>query len=739
MRRLHALLFPDPPRTLPHARAWNIACRTAHLAATGVLLGGHAFDVSEARLRLALHLSLATGLGLIFLEAYPSCRWFCQGRGVLVLLKLGLLGLVPFFWEYRLALLLTIVVIASVGSHMPSRFRYFSLVHGRVLGERAKDKAPPPALRYDVCDLGGGDTVPSKRDEATHKGGSANMGRAPCARTGIVDKGAAVMLAALAAAGLVYVATMWRAAPVGGTTAAPRHLAATQPLAAAADPTEVPDQAAPPADPVALGAKLFETHCAACHGTTGDGQGLAARFLYPRPRNFLDGKFRLVTSNNRIPTDDDLLRVITRGMPGSAMFPFGHLSDGERRALVAHVRLLTRKGVEARLRKAAADSGEDADAEQIAADVKRLTEPDKVIDVPALAQGDLLARGKLLYNAQCATCHGETGKGDGGKEQKDDDGTPTRPRDLTRGIFKGSRDRDQLYARVLLGLPGSPMPASPHLKPEEIDGLVAYVQSFSSPEVQALVEHKRQTLAARRTTAKLGDDIPAAVWEAAPAAAVVLSPLWWREYAEPGLRVQAVHDGETLAVRLTWKDGTRNGLATRVDEFEDMAAVQLYKGKAEPFLGMGADGAPADLWLWRAGSQRDLTAMAADHQLDDYPLDTSIYKRFANGKPPADLQTARAAGNQHATREGSASNLTAGGFTTTTFRPKPSQKVSARAEWRDGAWSVVLRRPLRVGTEDGYALAPGDTCSVAFAVWDGAARDRNGQKLVSIWHDLMIE
>jgi hypothetical protein len=29
--------------------------------------------------------------------------------------------------------------------------------------------------------------------------------------------------------------------------------------------------------------------------------------------------------------------------------------------------------------------------------------------------------------------------------------------------------------------------------------------------------------------------------------------------------------------------------------------------------------------------------------------------------------------------------------------------------------------------------------SVAFALWDGAARDRNGQKLVSIWHDLTLE
>jgi hypothetical protein len=135
--RLRSLLFPEPVRTLPHARAWNIAWRTAHLAATGVLLGGHAFDVHPNRLRLCLYLSIATGLVLVFLEAYPSCRWFYQGRGLLVLLKLLLLCLIPWLWDYRLVILLVVVVIASVGSHMPARFRYYSVVHRRVLDGKA--------------------------------------------------------------------------------------------------------------------------------------------------------------------------------------------------------------------------------------------------------------------------------------------------------------------------------------------------------------------------------------------------------------------------------------------------------------------------------------------------------------------------------------------------------------------------------------------------------------------------
>ena len=43
MASLSTLLFPSPRRRLPHSRWWNIAARTVHLAATGVLLGGHAF------------------------------------------------------------------------------------------------------------------------------------------------------------------------------------------------------------------------------------------------------------------------------------------------------------------------------------------------------------------------------------------------------------------------------------------------------------------------------------------------------------------------------------------------------------------------------------------------------------------------------------------------------------------------------------------------------------------------
>jgi hypothetical protein len=114
-------------------RAWNVAFRTAHIAAMGVLLGGHAFDVQPERLVPSLWLSVATGVLLACSEAGPGWLWFHQLRGLMTLGKLVLVAVVPWFWPWRLPILLVVVVIASVGSHMPARFRYYSVLYREVI------------------------------------------------------------------------------------------------------------------------------------------------------------------------------------------------------------------------------------------------------------------------------------------------------------------------------------------------------------------------------------------------------------------------------------------------------------------------------------------------------------------------------------------------------------------------------------------------------------------------------
>lgn len=501
--------------------------------------------------------------------------------------------------------------------------------------------------------------------------------------------------------------------------------------------------AAAAARPVS-GADLYRSLCAGCHGDKGDGNGVAAPFLYPRPRDFSEAQFRLVSTKNTIPADADLELVIRQGMPGSAMVSFGHLADADITALVGEVRRFIREGQEQRLRKYYADAGEEVSDEDLAKTVSRVTRPGEPVPVPAsmpAATKESIERGGILYRdvkLGCVSCHGESGKGDGVQEQKNLDGMPTRPRDFTQGIFKGGRDAKQLYIRVRRGMPGSPMPAAPFLSDQQVGDLVQFILSLSPPDASIRVTHRRQQILARRINRLVGE-VPEAAW--GTATPIVVAPLWWRDQPDARLRVQALHDGQTLAVRLTWRDDSANDRVTRPEQFEDMAAVQLSQTRPEPFLGMGATNQGIDLWLWRATWQDK--GRVSESLLDDYPFDQPHYKALLKGKEAGqpDFNTARAAGNLNARPDGkaSASTLMAKGPGSATLRPAVSQLVTSKAEWNKGQWTVTLRRPLALKAGEGVSLAANQSCSVAFALWFGERNDRNGQKLVSIWHDFKVE
>jgi mono/diheme cytochrome c family protein len=515
-------------------------------------------------------------------------------------------------------------------------------------------------------------------------------------------------------------------------------------------PQPVETSAAPADLHVVDGKQLYESYCAQCHGERGTGDGPAARYLYPRPRNFPEAKFRVVTTVNHMPSDQDLLRVITRGMPGSAMFSFAHLSESERHALVGYVQQLARTGL---LEQFRAKLGEKADVAELEQDIDQMLQPGEACAVPAdlpASSAESVARGHKLYRSEaCLDCHGETGKGDGVKDQRDAAGMPIRPRDFTRGFFKGGHEPAQLYARIVLGMSGTPMPESPKLQPAQVGDLINYILSLSDPAARARVEHRRTRLLAKRTSGTLPTDSADDAWQVTVPAPILVSPLWWREYTEPNLHVAALHNGQTLALRLTWQDKTRDDRPVRPQDFEDMAAVQLYKGGREPFLGMGLADKAVDTWLWRASWQAGADKVAdVDTTYPNMAVDLYPFERAGGGPRPhaterqaKEYLTARAAGNllSDPSRTFSGSSLQAKGFGTLTMRPAISQVVSASGSWKEGSWTVVLRRPLEVTSEAGISLAPGDALSIAFALWDGTARDRNGQKLISIWHDLQLE
>ena len=208
-------------------------------------------------------------------------------------------------------------------------------------------------------------------------------------------------------------------------------------------------------DLVALGREVYQSRCVGCHGVKGDGNGVAATFLQPRPRDFTVGVFKFrTTPSGSLPTDGDLYRTVTRGVRWTAMPTWHELPDKERLAAVAFIKTFSTRWKD------------------------ETPEPTLQIGDPPKPTPELLARGKDLYvKAKCFQCHGPGGKGDGpsADEMKDLAGFPIRPADFTRGQFKGGSSVRDIFRTMSLGLDGTPMPS--------------FADSMSEPERWAISDY----------------------------------------------------------------------------------------------------------------------------------------------------------------------------------------------------------------------------------------------------------
>ena len=135
--------------------------------------------------------------------------------------------------------------------------------------------------------------------------------------------------------------------------------------------------------------------------------------------------------------------------------------------------------------------------------------------------------------------------------------------------------------------------------------------------------------------------------------------------------------------------------------------------------------------------------------VDVYPFSESVVAGAELNRPGTRLADqpdvslpARASGNLIVPTgdESGGSSLHVGGPGSVTFRVPQSQLVRAHGTWTGGRWTVVMTRSLAVASaDDGVSLEPGGRAAVAFAVWDGSHRDRDGQKSVTVWQDLVLE
>src|SRR5256885_4403334 len=150
-----------------------------------------------------------------------------------------------------------------------------------------------------------------------------------------------------------------------------------------------------PAQDTTKGKAVYVKWCAGCHGDGGAGDGPAAAYMLPRPRNFTGGLYKIcTTASGQLPTDADLARAIDQGLPGSAMPGWrGRLSDTERRNVVAYIKSF---------------SSFFADTSQHVVPLKFSSPPGGGTGAAALKEG------RQVYDSiGCRKCHGDQGRGDG--------------------------------------------------------------------------------------------------------------------------------------------------------------------------------------------------------------------------------------------------------------------------------------------------------------------------------------
>ena len=451
---------------------------------------------------------------------------------------------------------------------------------------------------------------------------------------------------------------------------------------------------------VARGEAVYVKRCQACHGERGDGQGPVALFLDPRPRDFTAGVYKLrTTGSGEPPTDDDLFRTLTRGMPGTAMPAWTRLSADDRRAVIGYLKRLG-DGFEAR-----------------GTVITPAREP--------AASADGVARGKQVYErAKCWECHGREGRGDGpsGPTLRDDLGNPVRAADLEKGWrLKGGREARDIFMRISTGLDGTPMPSyADALSEEERWDLTHYVVSLQTAEEPAAAT----VLRARRV-----DGVPTdpkdARWRAAPflavalAGQVVVKPRW-ENHAVDAVTVRALYDERAIAFLLEWNDPFKDvrhrpapppalGAFTYPrretdrprevlrDAIRLQFPVTLPRGPERPHFVLGARGRPVALWHWKADVD--------------------------------------AAGGRRAVKEWGE-----GPERPITVEPEAAQDVGAAGAWADGRWRVVMTRalvpadPRRDITFERERLIP-----FAIQAWDGANGERDLMMSLSSWNFLALE
>jgi mono/diheme cytochrome c family protein len=213
-------------------------------------------------------------------------------------------------------------------------------------------------------------------------------------------------------------------------------------------------------DRLEKGKKVYFKRCVWCHGVEGGGDGPSADRLFTRPRNFIQGTFKIRwTDSGELPLDRNLQDTVKNGLPGSAMPAWGEfLSEDEILSVVQFVKSLVQD-------RDWADEDEEVNIQDFGYEPQTGNNPWNA-PAPYFAgiPQEAIDQGKEVFiKNKCFECHGGEGRGDGNPTMKDDWGFQIFAADWQQcWNFRGSRRRPfdplNIVRTISTGLNGTPMP-----------------------------------------------------------------------------------------------------------------------------------------------------------------------------------------------------------------------------------------------------------------------------------------
>ncbi len=440
---------------------------------------------------------------------------------------------------------------------------------------------------------------------------------------------------------------------------------------------------------------VYMKRCSQCHGENGEGNGVAADRMYPKPRDFTLGVFKYKTSHadDELPYDKDLRKTIMEGLPGTAMPSWkGLLSDSEVNGLIGLI-------------KEFGGWAED-DIEHTPIDMGTRTK----------SSPESVANGKKIFKKACSACHGETGRGNiiSGKKLKDDWRNRIWPRNLTRpSTWRWGTTASDVFQRISSGIRGTPMPeVTTNMSVSDRWDVVNYVMTLRNKSVA--FDAANTVIRAARIDGELPTSAGDPAWDKA---SPVTFPMVPNVIRDPRLffslnhyvTVRALFNDKDVVLRMDVDDRTYSVPGDKLEEryrvdgvtpTRDALAVEfpvtVRKTSEKPWFRHGDAKNPVNMWFWRAPS--------------------------VSPEAPEGILTLDARGPEKA--------------------PVPrigDKSVSGKGVWANGQWRIVMRRSLKTDNSSDMQFSTGVYTPISFANWDGVDGQSGSRHTLTSWYWLLLE